>query len=295
MAQKDYYEVLGIQKNASSEEIKAAYRKLALQWHPDRHVQDKKIAEEKFKEINQAYQILSDPQKKETYDQFGHSAFEQGGAGQGFGGQGYSQGPFNYTYYTSNPQGFDFSSGDFSDPFDIFEQFFGGASPFGQRRGPRRKSYSLTIDFMEAVKGVKKEVVIDGKKTTIKIPAGVSDGQRIRFSDFDIVLDIKPSAKYKREGDDLIAEEKISIGLAAIGGILPLETLDGVEKIKIHSGTQPGTLIRLRGKGVPHVRGGGRGDLYIKLNVRIPEKLTGRQKDLLREFEGEKKEKTTWF
>lgn len=300
MSQKDYYEVLGISKNASAEEIKAAYRKLALQWHPDRHAGDKKVAEEKFKEINAAYQVLSDSQKKSAYDQYGHSAFEQGGMGQGpFGGQGqgYSQGPFSYTYYTGggNPSGFDFNSGDFSDPFDIFEQFFGNASPFGGRRRPRRKSYSLEIDFMEAVLGTEKEVVIEGKKTKIKIPAGVNEGSRIRFTDFDLVLEVKKSPKYKREGDDLIVEEKINISLAALGGVLEVATIDGPEKIKIHSGTQPGTVMRLRGKGVQHVRGNGRGDLYIRLNVKIPEKLTSRQKELLKEFEGEKKEKTTWF
>jgi DnaJ-class molecular chaperone len=144
MANADFYKVLGISKSASPDEIKKAYRKLALQYHPDRN--KGKEAEEKFKEVNQAYEVLSDPQKRQTYDQFGSAAFEQGGpTGQGpfgaggpFGGFGGQQGPFTYTYTTGGqgPQGFDFGGGGFSDPFEIFEQFFGGASPFGraQRR-----------------------------------------------------------------------------------------------------------------------------------------------------------------
>lgn len=298
---KDFYEVLGVAKGASAEELKAAYRKSALQWHPDRHQgEDKKKAEEKFKEINEAYQVLSDPQKKATYDQFGHAAFEQGGMGQGgpfgggFGGQSYQQGPFTY-YSSGGGQSGDFDFGGFSDPFDIFEQFFGNASPFGGRRGPRRQTYSLSIDFMEAVKGVQKEVVIGGKNNTIKIPAGVDEGSRVRFGDFDIILEVRPSKEYKREGDDLVREKIISFSQAALGGNLDIETLDGKEKLRLHPGTQPNTLVRLRGKGVPHVRGNGRGDLYIRLTIKVPEKLNSRQKELLKELDSAGKEKGGWF
>lgn len=299
-AKKDFYEVLGISKSANSEEIKKAYRKQALQWHPDRHTQDKKVAEEKFKEINEAYQVLSDSQKKSAYDQFGHSAFEQGGMGAGgqgpFGGQGFGgQGPFTYTYYSSGGQGNEYDFSGFSDPFEIFEQFFGGASPFGSRqRGSRRKVYKLEITFLEAVKGVEKEIEVEGKRTKIKIPAGVDTGSRIRFSDFDLVLEVGSDRKFKREGDDLILEQTISLSDAILGGVLDVETIDGREKIKIHSGTQPGTIVRLRGKGVLHVRGGGRGDMYLKLNIRIPDKITSRQKELIKEFEADKN-KTRWF
>ena len=290
MAKQDYYEILGVNKSSTPEEIKAAYRKQALAWHPDKHQEDKKVAEEKFKEINEAYQILSDAQKKAAYDQYGQAAFEQGGFGQG---QAYRQGPFSYTYYTNGANDGDYEG--FSDPFDIFEQFFGSASPFGGRSRTRRKTYSLSIDFMEGVKGTEKEVVIDNKKTTIKIPAGVNEGSRVRFGDFDIVLDVSPSRKYKREGDDLISEEHVTFSQAAIGTTLEVETIDGSEKIKIHPGTQPNTLIRLRGKGVPHVRGDGRGDLYVKVVIKIPEKLSSRQKDLLREFDRESSSKKGWF
>ncbi|MBI3385141.1 DnaJ domain-containing protein [Candidatus Gottesmanbacteria bacterium] len=306
MAQKgDYYEILGVAKTASAEEIKAGYRKQALQWHPDKHAGDKKEAEEKFKEINEAYQVLSDPQKRVAYDQYGHAAFEQGGMGQGpFGGFGggqgqtYQQGPFSYTYYTSGGgnQGFDFDLGGFSDPFEIFEQFFGTASPFGGRsRAPRRKTYSLTIDFIDAVKGAEKEVVLENKKTKIKIPAGVDSGSRVRFGDFDIIIEVARSKKFQRQEDDLYSNETISIAQAAMGAILAVETIDGFEQIKIHAGTQPDTLIRLRGKGVPGVRGNGRGDLYVRLKVHIPEKMTSRQKELLKEFEKESSKKSGWF
>ena len=298
---KDFYETLGVSKNASAEEIKAGYRKQALQWHPDKHSGDKKESEEKFKKINEAYQVLSDPQKKSAYDQYGHAAFEQG-MGQGpFGGnQGGQQGPFSYTYYTSGGnggnQGFDFDLGGFSDPFEIFEQFFGSASPFGGRaRGARRQTYSLIIDFMDAVKGAEKEVILENKKTKIKIPAGVESGSRVRFGDFDIVMEVGPSKKYQRQDDDLYSNESISISQAAMGAILAVETIDGFEQIKIHAGTQPDTLIRLRGKGVPNVRGSGRGDLYVLLKVHIPEKMNSRQKDLLKEFEKESGKNGGWF
>src|SRR3990170_4056274 len=153
-AKSDYYDILGVSKGASADEIKKAYRKQALEWHPDKHQGgDKEAAEKRFKEINEAYQILSDREKRSAYDQFGHSAFAPGG---GFGGQaGYGQSPFTHTYTARGGDGGNpFASFDLGDPFDIFEQFFGG-SPFGarQRQIPR---YSMTLDFMEAVKGVEK-------------------------------------------------------------------------------------------------------------------------------------------
>lgn len=298
MASNDYYQILGISKNATEAEIKRAYRKLALQYHPDRN--KSKEAEEKFKEVNKAYEVLSDTQKRQTYDQFGAAAFEQGGpSGQGpfgaggpFGGFSGQQGPFTYTYSTSggNPQGFDFGGG-FSDPFEIFEQFFGGASPFG--RAQRRSTYSLTISFMEAVKGVTKRVQLAGKTQTIKIPAGVDDGSRIRFGDYDVVIDVTPDRKFKRQGYDIISEQEISFPQATLGDTVEVQTVQGLVKIKVPSGTQPETLIRLRGKGVKIVRGSGYGDHYVRIKVTIPKNLSGHQKELLKEFEDSKKH--GWF
>ena len=299
---KDYYQALGITKSATSDEIKRAYRKLALQYHPDRN--KGKDAEGKFKEVTKAYEVLSDPQKKQTYDQFGHAAFEQGagqgpfgGAGGPFGGFGQQQGgPFSYTYSTGGDGGAGFDFGGFSDPFEIFEQFFGGGSPFGRQQ--RRQVYSLTIDFLEAVRGATKKVTIDGRSQTIKIPAGVDEGSRIRFGDYDIVVSVNPDRRFQREGFDIIATKEISFALAALGGEVNIETVDGDLKLKIPSGTQPGTAIRLRGKGVPHLHGSGRGDHYVRIKVTVPKHLTRIQKELLQEFDppaGGEGGKKSWF
>jgi DnaJ-class molecular chaperone len=291
---RDFYEVLGVSKSASPAEIKSAYRKLALQWHPDRNKASN--AHEKFKEINEAYEVLSDPKKKQTYDQFGHSAFKPGmgggAAGQGpFGGQGFRQGPFTYYYSTGGGQN-PFEGFDFSDPFDIFEQFFGGgfARPQGGRRP--REAYQMTIDFMDAVHGTSKEIHLprgaagEGSvRKTIKIPAGVDTGSRIRFENFDIVIEVRPDRKYKREGDDLIVTQEITYTQASLGAVVDVPTIDGPVKIRVQPGTQPGTLIRLRGKGVPHVRSGGRGDQYVKITLKIPTHLTREQRDLLEDLD----------
>ena len=293
MAAKDYYSILGITKSAGPDEIKKAYRKLALEYHPDRN-KGNKASEEKFKEVTKAYEVLSDPQKKQTYDQFGEAAFEQGnpfsgGQGGPFSGFGQQGGPFSYTY-SSNNGNFDF--GGFSDPFDIFEQFFGGASPFS--RTQRRQTYSLTISFMEAVKGTQKRVNLGGETQTIKIPAGVDNGSTIRFGDADVVVEVTPDKRFQRQGYDIISNQEISFPQAALGDEINVETVEGDVKIRIPAGTQPETLIRLRGKGVKMIRGSGHGDHYIRIKITIPKNLTGRQKELLKEFE-EGKKKPAWF
>lgn len=291
---RDYYDILGVSKNAGKDEIKKAYRKKALEFHPDKN--KAADAEERFKEINEAYEVLSNPQKKQAYDQFGHAAFEQGagfagGPFAGFGqGQTYRSGPFTYTYTTrggSPFEGFDF--GGFSDPFEIFESFFGGSSPF--RREPPKPRYGLTIEFMEAVKGTQKTVKVDGKTHTIKVPAGADDGTRIRYKDFDVTIDVKPDKTFRRDGNDVFVSHEIPFTLAALGGTTEVPTLDGRLQLKIRPGTQPGTTVRLRDKGIPHLfshglsfRQSGRGDQYIRLNVSVPQRLTREQKKLLEEF-----------
>lgn len=286
----DYYKTLGVSKSATADEIKRAYRKLAVQYHPDKN--KSKEAEEKFKEINQAYEVLGNPQKRQQYDQFGSAAFEnggRGGAGGPFGGFGGQNGPFSYTYTSNGAEGFDF--GGFSDPFDIFEQFFGGGgTPFGRRK----PSYSLRIDFMEAVKGTTKTVSLDGKKKDIKVPAGVNEGSRIQFNDFDIIITVSPSSKFRREGYDIVTEMKVPMAEAALGGIEEVETIEGKVKLKIPQGTQPGTLIRIKGKGVKHVNSTSHGDHYVRVQIEVPEKLSSRQKELLEEFMDESK-KRRWF
>ncbi|MCL4354969.1 J domain-containing protein [Patescibacteria group bacterium] len=291
---QDFYKLLGVSKNASQDEIKKAYRKLALQYHPDRN--KTKEAAIKFKEIGKAYEILSDPQKRQTYDQFGSAAFENGGPRQGpFGqggpfGAGGQYGPFTYTYSTN---GGDFDFGGFSDPFEIFRQFFGGDSPFGQQQ--RKPAYSLAIDFMEAVQGTEKTVNISGKTQKIKIPAGVDDGSRIRFGEYDVILSVRPDKRFKREGFDVISDEEISFSQASLGDTIKVQTVDGEVKLKIPAGTQPGTIIRLAQKGIKHIRGSGKGNHYIRIKITVPKNLTGRQKDLLKQFEEESHKKKGWF
>lgn len=280
----DFYEVLGVSKNASKEEIKSAYRKSALKFHPDRNKEPN--AEEKFKEINEAYEVLSNDQKKSAYDQYGHAAFDPNSAG-GFGGHTYTNqnGPFNFTYTSggNNPFGeSDFDFGGFSNPFDIFEQFFGtgGAS----RRGPRLETYKIQISFLEAANGVQKEVSINGKKKKIKIPAGVDDGQRIKFSDFILYIDVAPDKVFKREGNDVFVNISISFRQAALGDEIEVPTLHDKLKVKVKPGTQPNTLIRLRGQGIRDIHGYGVGDLYIRLNIEIPTRLTSKQKELIKDL-----------
>ena len=283
-SKRDYYDILGLAKTASKAEIKSAYRKMALQYHPDKN--KAADAEAKFKEINEAYQVLSDDKKRQTYDQFGHEAFSQGAGGGGnpFAG-GFKQGPFTWSYSTSSGGANPF--GDFGDPFDIFESFFssGGRSPFGGSGFSRRPRYSLQVSFMDAVKGATKEVEINGKTYQVKIPAGANDGTRLRFSDFDISLDVAPHAEFRRKDNDLFIDQKISFALAALGGNIEIPTLNEPLKMKVRAGTQSHTLIRLRGEGVKHLRGSGHGDLYVRLIVEVPERLSREEKSLLKRWQ----------
>ncbi len=283
-AKRDYYEVLGVSKSASAAEIKAAYRKLALKFHPDRNKESG--SEAKFKEINEAYQILSDAKKKQTYDQFGHAAFDpssgmgggQGPFGGGFGGFGAGQaGGFNWSSYSSAAGG---ENIDFGDPFEIFEQFFGGGFGGGGSRR-RRPHYSMKVDFMEAIEGVEKEVEIEGKRQKIKVPAGANDGTRLRFTDFDVSIDVGTHPKFKRDGYDIFIDQLVDFSTAALGGQIEVETLTGQIKLKVRPGTPSHSLVRLRGEGVTHLQRRGKGDLYVRLIVSVPEKLTREQRQAL--------------
>jgi len=279
---RDFYDVLGVKKDASAAELKKAYRQLALKYHPDRN--KGKDAADKFKELSEAYEVLSNQKKRQTYDQFGHAAFDPSRGFGGFGGgqpRTYRQGPFTYTYTTSGAQpggGFDF--GGFTDPFEIFESFFGGASPFRTARLPR---YGLTIDFMEAVRGAERNIVHQGKDYKVKIPPGADDGTRIRFNQFYVTIEVKPHDTFKREGADIFVNQDISFTQAVLGDTIEVPTIDGQLKFKVRPATQPNTLIRFRGKGLPHLRGSGRGDQYVRLIIKVPQKLSRKQKQLLKQ------------
>lgn len=270
--QRDYYELLGVEKSASDDQIKSAYRKLALKYHPDRNKEAG--ATEKFKEITTAYEVLGNSEKRKLYDQFGHAGVSGGPTGNG--------NPFNYANRGS-AGGFEDIFGGGADPFDIFENFFGGASPF--RQAQRKIQYQLKIDFFDAVNGLTRSIVHQGKTYAIKIPAGADDGTRIRYQDFDVVVAVNAHPHFKREDMDVITDHEISFSLAALGGDTVVQTLDGDLRLKIKAGTQPNSLVRLTGKGIKSLTSTRRGDFYIRFIIRVPTKLSREQKELLKKFD----------
>lgn len=358
MAEKrDFYEVLGVKKGASEDELKKAYRKLAKENHPDLHPGDKEC-EARFKEINEAYEVLSDPDKRAKYDQFGHAAFDPS---QGFGGGG-GFGGF---------EGF----GGFGDIFsDIFGGGFGfggggGRNPNAPRKGDNLRA-TVNIKFEEAAFGVKKDVFVSkieqcpdckgtgcaegttaevcpdckgtgtvmstkrtpfgmvqsseqcpkckgrGKiihspcktcrgmgsvrrqhKVSVSIPAGIDDVQTISLKgqgnaglnggpagDLLITVLVQPHARFERDGASILLDQEISFAQAALGAEVEVPTLDGKVKLNIPEGTQSGTTFRLKGKGVPFLRNGGRGDQFVTVNVAVPRGMTSTQKDALRQY-----------
>lgn len=298
---RDFYEVLGLPKTASEAELKSAYRKLARSHHPD--IDKTPGAAEKFKEISEAYQVLSDTEKRKAYDQFGHTPFEPGA---GYGGA--SQGPFGgfrtYSYSTGgkNPN-VDFDFGGFADPFDLFEQIFGmggfgGGQGFGQayRRNP---TYELEIDFDEAVHGAAKHIAlpVEGgrrKQMTIKVPAGVDSGTRMRFEGVDIVFRVRRNPEFAREGSDIFSEIDLSVPHLVLGDVIEVKTVWGKVKLKIPAGAEPGSLIRIKGQGMPNIRGG-KGDHYVRVKLEVPKRLSQEEKNLYEKLANLKNKKKNWF
>ena len=276
-SKRDYYEVLGLSKTASETDIKSAYRKMALQYHPDRN--KAKDAEEKFKEINEAYQVLSDKQKRQTYDQFGHAAFDPsiGGSPNGAGGNPFAGGFGGGYTWSSAGGGNPFGNVDFGDPFDIFEAFFGG-SMGGRARAARVPNYSMRISFDEAARGATKEVEIEGKRQTIKIPAGVDDGTRIKFKNFSVTFDVATDPYFKRQGADLFVDHPVKLSTLLTGGVEGVKSLNGKIKLKVREGTQSGTTVRLRGEGLPRLQYSGNGDMYVRLVADLPARLNREQR-----------------
>lgn len=306
---RDYYEILGVAKNTSDEDIKKAYRKLARENHPDvaKDV-DKGKAEVRFKEINEAYQVLGDTQKRKMYDQFGHAAGnqqgfggQQGPFGAGFSGNQGQWGPFTYSYSNSggNP---DF--GDF-DPFDVFEDVFGFRGFGGQRRQKKGRDlhYEMRVDFSDAVHGTEKEIAIESGKIKVKIPKGADNGTKLKFAqqgmpgpsgtpagDLYITLRVPTPKEFERFGSNLVIPLEINFIQAVLGDTVDIPVIDfsqksgiGRAKLKIPEGTQPGTQIRVRGKGMPTLNGG-QGDVIVQIFISVPKKINRRQKELLEEY-----------
>lgn len=306
MAKRDFYEVLGIAKGASEAEVKSSYRKMARKYHPD---VDKSVgAAEKFKEVSEAYQVLSDPSKKRAYDQYGHSAFDRsnpfGGAGAGgpFGGGGNPFGGGFNTYSWSTGGGNPNIEFDFSDPFDLFNQIFGmdGGGGFGGRRRP---VYQLSLTFEEAVKGVEKEIEIENrtqqggverKRMRVKVPAGVDDGTKMKFGDIDLVFRVRSHPEFVREGADIFTEATLGVPQVVLGETIEVKTVNGIVKIKVPPGTQGGSLIRVKGKGVANLRGG-MGDHYVRVKLEIPKTLSAEERKLYEQLGLLRNKKKGWF
>lgn len=360
---EEYYKLLGVDKNATESEIKKAYRKLAVKYHPDKNPGDKK-AEEKFKEISQAYEVLSDKKKRAQYDQFGPDAFKRGG-GAGPGGYGGFHDPrdmFNEIFGNAGGAG----------GGSIFEEFFGGGRARRSHTGPQQGAdlrYDMEIEFEDAVFGADKKIKIPKLQTCsackgsgaesgtsktrcpqcggtgqvtmsqgffsvrqtcpkchgegqhiekpcrkchgegrvrkektlqIHIPPGVDTGSRLRVGgegeggarggpagDLYVVMHVKAHDLFHREGNDVICELPIDFPTATLGGIVKVPTISGKSKMKIPAGTQSGNTLRLKGKGIPSLRGGSRGDQHVKIFVEVPKNLNSKQKELLKEFDSE--------
>jgi curved DNA-binding protein len=298
---KDYYKILGVDKNASADEIKKVYRKLARKHHPDVNPNNKE-AEEKFKEISEAYEVLSDPEKRKKYDQLGADwkRYEQAGhgGGGGFDWSKYSQGGGQYQYKTD----FEDFGGGFS---DFFESIFGG---FGQRtrQGGGRHAFKgqnyqadLDIALEEAYRGTARILNINGQQLRINIKPGVADGQKLRLAgkggqganggqagDILIHLHVRPDSRYRLKGNDLYKDQPVDLYTALLGGEITVDTLDGSAiKMKIPAETQNGATLRLKGKGFPiYGKIDEHGDLYLKIQIQLPKNLTEKEKELVREL-----------
>ncbi len=307
MDYKDYYKILGVPRGAKADEIKKAYRKLALEHHPDRNPGDK-AAEEKFKEINEANQVLSDPEKRARYDQLGDAYFswQRGGGDQGgfnwedwfAASRGRTSGPAGGVRVEVDDLG-DLFGGGFS---EFFTRIFGGLGGMPNEYGVRhtgQQSYQqpVTISLQEAFSGATRQLQINGRRLEVKIPVGSRTGTKVRVpgmgpslpngqrGDLYLVVEVADDVRFRRKGNDLHTEINVDLYTALLGGEISVPTPAGNVMLKIPAGTQPGQSIRLAGRGMPSVRNPkDHGDLFVKVKVDIPRKLSKRQKELVRQL-----------
>ena len=298
MAYIDYYNILGVSKDASQEDIKKAFKKLARKYHPDLNPNDPE-AHRKFQEINEANEVLSDPEKRKKYDEYGENwkhADEYEAQQQQYSRNNGSNGSFHTSFWSSDG---DVNGSGFS---DFFEQMFGShrKGRDGQY-GYRGQDYTaeLHLSLTDAAETHKQILTVNGKKLRITVPAGVADGQTIKLAgqggeganggpagDLYITFIIDNNTQFKREGDDLYTTVPLDLYTALLGGEVIVDTLNGKVKLKVQEGTQNGSKIRLRGKGFPvYKQDGAFGDLIITYNITIPTNLTDKQKDLLRQIQ----------
>ena len=284
MDYKDYYKILGVERKASEDDIRKAYRKLEMQYHPDRHPNNKQ-AEDQFKEINEAYQVLSDPKKRSHYDRLGsdYSSWRRDGA----------PGDFDWGQYARSRGGTRVNVDDMDDMFGGgFSEFF--RTVFGMdNAAPRTQGYQqeLTISFEEAYKGATRLLQSDGREKQVRIPAGVRTGSKVRVAgagpnglDLYLIVDVQDDKNFERRGNDLHTTATVSVFTAILGGEAEVETMDGKVKLNIPAGTQPEQVFRLAGRGMPHVKNPKeKGDLFVRLKVQIPKYLSPKQRELLDE------------
>lgn len=303
MEYKDYYQVLGVDRKASEQDIKSAYRKLARELHPDTHPDDPS-AEERFKEVNEAYEVLGDPTKRAKYDQLGSSyrAYERAGA---------RPGDFDWsTWTTGSPGGVRMEVGDLGDLFggsggfsDFFNAIFGGMAG-GARAGTQRRAPSrgrdlqteVTISLAEAYTGSQRRIQLQGKQIEVKIPPGAQTGTKIRLSgqgesggrqsgDLFLVVSVQPDPRFDRSGDDLYTDVSVDLYTAVLGGEVHVPTLSGDVVLTIPSGTQPDQVFRLKNRGMPKLRNPSQhGDLYARIKVALPKDLSDEERRLFKDL-----------
>jgi curved DNA-binding protein len=294
MEYKDYYKILGVERNAAEKDIKRAYRKLAVQYHPDKNPGDDR-AEERFKEINEAYEVLGDPAKRAKYDQLGSSYQEWERRGGAPGG-------FDWSQWTGGGQGgVRVDVGDLGDLFgpgfsEFFQAMFGGMGTRTQtpRRGRGRDlEQQVRISLSEAHHGAHRAFDRDGKRLEVSIPPGAHSGTKVRLSgqgaggqsqagDLYLVVEVEPDARFERQGDDLIVEASTDLYTALLGGEVKVPTLSGDVVLTVPAGSQPGQTFRLKGRGMPQLRHPStHGDLFARLHVTLPTNLTAEERDLI--------------